>query len=251
MGRSPKEGVDYFPHKAKHGETMFILERQFGNDGYSAWFKILESLAAKEGHFLDCHNGKPTWEYLKAKTNLDDEKLLSVINLLAKLDAIDSELWSIKVIWSQHFCDGIADVYKKRKANMPQKPSFCDRNPGFRDRNDSSAVISVTESTQRERGSKEREYIHIDFRGFLGQFQNVKLSQDEHQKLITQFGEKGTNQRIDNLSAYIASKGKKYKSHYATILTWERRNPHGNERLDQRDDENIFLSLPDDPGDKP
>ena len=58
----------------------------------------------------------------------------------------------------------------------------------------------------------------------LGEFKNVKLSDEEYQKLITKFGETGTKQRIENLSEYIASKGKKYSSHYATILSWERKN---------------------------
>lgn len=57
-----------------------------------------------------------------------------------------------------------------------------------------------------------------------GQFLNVLLSEDEFKKLNQQFGEDGTRERIEALSSYIASKGKKYKSHYATILTWERKN---------------------------
>ena len=52
----------------------------------------------------------------------------------------------------------------------------------------------------------------------------VKLSKEEHEKLIIQFGEGGTTERITSLSLYIQSTGKKYKSHYATILNWERMN---------------------------
>jgi len=56
--------------------------------------------------------------------------------------------------------------------------------------------------------------------------------EEEFEKLKTQFGEKGTNERIENLSQYIASKGKKYKSHYATILTWERKNNPGSKNTE-------------------
>ena len=52
----------------------------------------------------------------------------------------------------------------------------------------------------------------------------VLLTKDEHQKLIKRFGEAGTKDRIENLDGYIGSKGAKYKSHYLTILNWERRN---------------------------
>ncbi len=56
-----------------------------------------------------------------------------------------------------------------------------------------------------------------------GEFQNVKLFEEEFQKLTNAFGESGTKDRIENLSQYMASKGKKYSSHYATILAWERK----------------------------
>jgi phage replication O-like protein O len=57
-----------------------------------------------------------------------------------------------------------------------------------------------------------------------GEFQNVKFSDLELQKLKESFGDAGTNDRIENLSQYMASLGKKYLSHYATILAWERKN---------------------------
>jgi hypothetical protein len=60
---------------------------------------------------------------------------------------------------------------------------------------------------------KERKNIYSDF---------VLLTDDEYQKLLSQFGEEGTKDRIEALNAGIGSKGYKYKSHYHTILSWER-----------------------------
>ena len=57
-----------------------------------------------------------------------------------------------------------------------------------------------------------------------GEFLNVKLSDAEHQKLIERFGEAEAKERIENCSAYLASKGDKYKDHYATIQNWARRD---------------------------
>jgi len=143
MARPKKSGVDYFPHQCSHGETMFILERKYQNNGYAVWFKILESLGKKSDHYLDC-SSSTTWEYLTAKTHLEDEKLTEILDLLARLGAIDSELWlTDKVIWSDNFINGIADVYQKRGAETPLKP-------GFRDRNPRTGDVSGPESTQRE-----------------------------------------------------------------------------------------------------
>lgn len=56
-----------------------------------------------------------------------------------------------------------------------------------------------------------------------GQFNNVKLTDDEYQKLKERFNSQ-TEIMIENLSEYIASKGKKYSNHYATILRWSRQD---------------------------
>jgi hypothetical protein len=52
----------------------------------------------------------------------------------------------------------------------------------------------------------------------------VYLTKEEHAKLITRFGDEGVKQRIYDLNNGIMSKGYKYKSHYHTILSWERRH---------------------------
>ena len=53
-----------------------------------------------------------------------------------------------------------------------------------------------------------------------GEFSNVLLTDDEYQKLT----DKGLLPYIERLSSYIASTGKRYKSHYATILNWSRKD---------------------------
>lgn len=68
----------------------------------------------------------------------------------------------------------------------------------------------------------------------FGKFRNVLLTQDEFNTLWNKFPD--ARERIEALSEYIESKGKKYKSHYATILTWERKNGaqnHGNNKQDR------------------
>ena len=51
---------------------------------------------------------------------------------------------------------------------------------------------------------------------------NVLLTDDEYCKLHERFID--ADERIENLSLGIASKGYKYKDHYATILNWARRD---------------------------
>lgn len=57
----------------------------------------------------------------------------------------------------------------------------------------------------------------------FGQFKNVQLTDDEYSNLVEALGEGPLGALIEELSGYIESTGKKYKSHYATIQNWARR----------------------------
>jgi hypothetical protein len=122
MTRPRKQTVDYFPHQVNHGETIFILEQRYGNDGYAFWFKLLELLGRTEGHCIDCK--KPsTLNYLAAKTLISKDKAEEILNLLAELEAIDLELWTEgKVIWSDNFLKGLSFAYRNREMSIPDKP---------------------------------------------------------------------------------------------------------------------------------
>ena len=53
-----------------------------------------------------------------------------------------------------------------------------------------------------------------------GEYKNVLLTDDELEKLKAEYAD--YLDRIERLSSYIASTGKTYKSHYATIRNWAR-----------------------------
>lgn len=153
MARAKKDKVDYFPHMVTGGKTIFILEQKFGNDGYAFWFKLLELLGDTKGHYF-CTRNYSDWHFLIAKTRVTEQIATEILDTLAELDAIDGDLWKEKTIWVQKFVDNISDVYKKRKQEVPEKPSFCDGN-------DSSSDIPVPEMRQSKvkesKGNKSKE----------------------------------------------------------------------------------------------
>ena len=55
-----------------------------------------------------------------------------------------------------------------------------------------------------------------------GEYKNVLLTDDELGKLQNEYPD--WKERIERLSEYIASKGVKYKSHYATIRAWAKKD---------------------------
>jgi len=68
---------------------------------------------------------------------------------------------------------------------------------------------------------------------------HVFLSEEEHKRLIEKLGKKRTRDMIERLNNYIGQIGvakasKKYKSHYYTILNWDRKDkPFGGKEQDE------------------
>lgn len=61
-----------------------------------------------------------------------------------------------------------------------------------------------------------------------GEYKNVLLTDDELDKLKSEYSD--YTDRIERLSSYIASTGKRYKSHYTTIRNWARKDGTDNKK---------------------
>lgn len=70
-----------------------------------------------------------------------------------------------------------------------------------------------------------------------GIYKNVLLSDEDYQKIQAEFPH-DYSERIDRLSEYIASTGKSYKNHLATIRAWSRK-----EKPTKENSSNPFLDM--------
>jgi hypothetical protein len=70
-----------------------------------------------------------------------------------------------------------------------------------------------------------------------GEFGNVKMTTAEFEKMVQAEGADRANALIEELSSYLASSGKRYKSHYATLLNWGRRKDTEKKKVKSFDEE--------------
>lgn len=88
---------------------------------------------------------------------------------------------------------------------------------------DTKCIQSVSSLDTQDRLGKDRtvkDSIDKETRHKYGEYKNVLLSDEDLAKLKAEFPD--WEARIERLSSYIASTGKKYKSHLATIRNWAR-----------------------------
>lgn len=99
-----------------------LLQERYGNDGYTGWFKLLECLCSTENHFICCSDPNRL-RYLAKRLCVKQDDIIPFLDLLASLDAIDSELWQTRVIWCQHLVDNLSEVYANRRREAPARPT--------------------------------------------------------------------------------------------------------------------------------
>jgi len=119
-GRKEKHTIDYFPHYVNHKKTMHIIEQKYGNNGYAFWFKLLELLGKSEHHIYDMTTEESSL-YFYSQVNTTEATGKEVLEMLARLNAIDQELYESGYIYSEKFCENIHDAYRKRSAEMLNK----------------------------------------------------------------------------------------------------------------------------------
>lgn len=121
MAREQRKDVDYFPHDCTHGRKMHIIEAKYGNDGYAVWFKLLEQLGKANNHYIDASD-EMTIMFLTSLFKIDEDKMNNIFKDLAKLGAIDKELYEQhNILWSLKFVNSISDAYRKRKLLLFKK----------------------------------------------------------------------------------------------------------------------------------
>ena len=114
-------------------------------------------------------------------------------------------------------------IEEKQLLELDGKNAYTLKNDGNR--------LSVDEPSTQDRLGKDRlgkdrleditPQAAKPIRHKYGMYKNVVLTDDDLEKLKSEFSD--WEQRIERLSEYIASTGKSYKNHLATIRSWARK----------------------------
>ena len=119
----------------------------------------------------------------------------------------------------------------KQNGELGGNPSFKQGqpNPYYKD---NPKVISqvISQDTQKINSSKSQSHIKKEVskdtskKVWFINLEKVKLTKEQHESLVAQFGHAETQKFITNCEDYCKSKGITYKDYAATMRTWERKN---------------------------
>jgi hypothetical protein len=200
--RSKKDTAEYFPHQAEHGKTLFIILEKWGNDGYTAFYRLLEMLCKSDGHYLSLKDGEDLI-YASAYCRVTEEVLIALVDLLVALNKVDPELWKDRrVVWYQSFVDGLAPLYRNRRRPLPGRPD----SPGVLHVETPEITCSYAVKQSKAKYSRKRvrpEHVDLGFLtedGFLCITSTTFYFKDVTVKRLTFFGvaEKKATQLTEN-----------------------------------------------------
>lgn len=218
MARPKKEGMDYFPHDtdAVNDEKIEALRLLYGNDGYAFYFILLERIYRTKEFELDVSDAE-TIQILSRKVCVNEEKFLQMLETSLKRGCFDRKSYDERKVLTSDGIKKRASVVVEKRVKMRDKY------------HQEKELVSDAETTQETKvetpQSKVKKSKVKNIKDIKKKYADyVSLTLDEYQKLIDQFGENGTKERIENLNLYKGSTGKTYKSDYLTILSWERKN---------------------------
>lgn len=236
MGRLPKKGVDYFSHDigASGRPTLYTIQERYGNDGYALWFKLLEYLGSTENLTLDSNN-TPEWLYFIAYAKVQEDKAREILDMLALTGAIDKDLWlEHGVIWSDNFVVRVSEVFRRRGAEIPRKPTFSSPDEGAStiagQENAEAAAqerqeIRTNDKTHQKTDSQEavktkKKAAGAKDDGKIKYADYVKMTEEQYGKLCNEYGKEAADKAVYLLDLYKGSKGKQYRDDYRAILSW-------------------------------
>jgi len=126
---------------------------------------------------------------------------------------VDGEKYIQIIKWDKH-----------QKPHHTEKPSSIPPAPPLNTKENGNGKCSSPELEERNSIATVRERLKNGITPKTLFLEFVYLTDQEYKKLIELYGIERIKDLIDRLNNYVGSTGKKYNSHYHTILNWIRRD---------------------------
>lgn len=244
-------------------EKILLIENTPDKDSIiTIWFKLL-TLAGKQnnsGVFMIGNKIPYTVEMFATIFRREEKLVCRAFEVFLEYGMIEKNNGVFSITnWGKHqsldqmernneYMKNYMKKYREKQKKLSSANSKLNSKPNSKlnvNGADKNREEKIREEKIREEDNKK------PIRHKYGEYENVYLSDSELEKLKEEFP-LDWSERIDNLSSYIASTGKTYKNHLATIRNWAKKEKpqqqtpkknspsSGNPFLDLAIEENLF-----------
>lgn len=230
MARPTKQGLDYFPLDVGLFEDIKIrrLKKDCGNQAISILIAIFCNVYRDEGYYVEINSDLT---FLMAEQfGVSEDAVEKIVEKAIQVGIFDSGKFNTyKILTSRGIQERYFAAAARKTAVLVHRDFVCDgvnvcNNAVYVDNNPINVSNNPQSKVKESKGEESKVYERApeECRHKRGEFGNVLLSDVEIGKLK----EKGVDvdNLIERLDLYIGQSGKRYKSHYMTILNWDKRD---------------------------
>lgn len=201
------------------------LRKIAGGDTYTIIYlkMLLQSLSTHGVLFFDSIENNFISELALDIDENEEDVAITVQYLMSKKILVEiSEDEYLLTTCEEMVGSETASTRRSRKHRNSQKALQCNTDATKRNGEiDIEKELEIDIEKEIDKSSQSKPTKHK-----YGEYKNVLLSDEELEKLQKEYPD--YKKRIERLSSYVASTGRKYKSHYATIRNWARKDSEQN-----------------------
>lgn len=251
MARPSKKGIDYFTLDCDLNDKFKLIEAEFGLRGFAVVVKLYQKIYKEFGYYCGWTEDMALLflSGLGGNSGANKGILDEIVAAAIRRGIFNEKLFDrYKILTSYRIQEEYFNAVARREKievieeYLLVKVDQNQNNVCINSINVDINSINVGNNTQRREEKRREEksrYIARSEKKY-GAFNNVLLSDDEIDKLKVKVPD--YIDYIERMSEYIESTGKKYKSHYAAILSWKRREK--NQTVQRPSKSNNFNNFP-------
>lgn len=211
MARPKKNYCDYFPHDRdmRNHRKVKAIRTKFGPIGYAIWSMTLEYLTGIDGNEFEYSDVE--FELMAGDFGVSAPEIQQLVDYCIKLEML---FLNNGFIHSESLDERLKPVYEKRGTNKDKSKKQLRVNGKFANSNTVNDGVSAPEMPQSKVKESKVKEIKLKFKD------NISLTKNENEKLITEFGKDAVEKSYDFLSSYKVEKSYSTKSDYLTIRRW-------------------------------
>ena len=219
----------------KRHDIRIIEAMPNGKDYILFYMKLLLESVAHEGSLRFSDTVPYNEQMLSVVTDTNIDIVRAAMKLFVDLkmvEVLDDSTIFMNEVQKMIGTESKWAEYKRQErggADGDSKPALLDNVQ----RMSKKCPIEIEKEKEIKTEKRDKEIRHK-----YGEYKNVLLSDDDLDKLKAEFPD--WEERIERLSSYIASTGKKYKSHLATIRNWARNDKPKTGERDYGDPEDFY-----------
>lgn len=229
-----KVALDYFPH-AEATRLLQMVYAEFKEKGYAIAQTLFEEIFMRgSGYFCEWNDDVALMFIQQPQFSVGVNAVSEVLNAMFRRGILSVDMYKRYGILTS---EEIQEVYftavtRRKKVNAIKEYLLISTDKISNNVNIISLnadIISENEciNSQKKRKEskvKEKKVKESDgTRSPYGEFQNVFLTDDDFSKLRQKYP-LDYQKKIEELSTYMKSNGKRYQDHYATLIRWIERS---------------------------